>query len=361
MGEQFHYRYENPSCSIKTEHYVYRIGSYHFNWHTDYELLCVVAGTIELCVDGERMVLSTDDMVLLNPNEGHATLGMEAGSMAMVIHIDPVFFAGYFEHAEREAFTLRSCGEAMGDTRFSQLRLALCRLMELGLEAAGPDIHYDAELFGLAALIATFPRTQLAAAAYKPGGEAGSMARLTRYIDKHFQERVTLNDLARFSGYNPAYISQLFKSEAGINFSEYLMRVRLAKATTMLSAGSARVADVALAAGFPDVKSFGLAFKRTFGVTPTEYRKMIREDARVNDVDFKLNFIPRDDETVCAALARYKGNVAPALAALTLTAPRHTVPSSSKDASKSLASLYAAVDEARQLLDKASDVLEQAF
>lgn len=359
MGDQFHYRYENPACSIKVEHYVYRIGSYHFNWHTDYELLCVVAGTIELCVDGNRMVLSTDDMVLINPNEGHATLGMEAGSMAMVIHIDPLFLTGYFEHAEREAFTLRSCGQALDDARYFELRLALSRLMELGLEAAGPNIHYDAELFRMASCIATFSRTQLAAAAYKPGAEAGSMARLMRYVDKHFQERVTLDDLARFSGYNPAYISQLFKSEAGINFSEYLMRVRLAKATTILSAGGARVADVALAAGFPDVKSFGLAFKRTFGVTPTEYRKMIREDARVNDADFKLNFVPRDDETACAALSRYKNNAAPSAATSIQAASACVASSSSKDTSTSLASLHAAVDEARQLLDKASSVLDQ--
>ena len=81
-----------------------------FNWHTDLELLCVIAGSIELSVNGERLLLSGDDLVLINPNEGHATLGLDADATAMVLHIDPVFFKGYFEEAERTAIELRSVG-----------------------------------------------------------------------------------------------------------------------------------------------------------------------------------------------------------------------------------------------------------
>lgn len=345
MSDQYHYRYENPRCALAVEHYAYRIGSYHFNWHTDLELLCVIAGSIELSVNGERLLLSGDDLVLINPNEGHATLGLDADATAMVLHIDPVFFKGYFEEAERTAIELRSVGSHRGDERFRALRASLARLMDLGLEATGPDIRYDAELYRLATCLAAFPRMQLPAAAYKAGAEAGSMAQLVRYIDMRFRERITLEDLAHMSGYNPTYISQLFKNELSINFSEYLTRVRLAQATSMLSAGDCRIADAAAMAGFPDVRSFGLAFKRTFGVTPKEYRKMVSDDARVNDADFKLNFIALDDEGVCSVLARYREGESAACIA----------PGSAPDAADAL---RAALDAVRRQLDEAVHLLE---
>lgn len=50
---------------------------------------------------------------------------------------------------------------------------------------------------------------------------------MIQYIEKHYQEKVTLNSLAEQMGYNPSYLSQLFRDNVGVNFYDYVTRKRL--------------------------------------------------------------------------------------------------------------------------------------
>ncbi|WP_312460932.1 helix-turn-helix domain-containing protein, partial [Proteiniclasticum sp.] len=75
------------------------------------------------------------------------------------------------------------------------------------------------------------------------------------------------------TGYNKSYISQLIKQDLGINYYEYLTRVRMREAIFSLTNTTDRIADIALGNGFSDVKSFNSAFKERFGKSPSEYRK----------------------------------------------------------------------------------------
>ncbi|MBM6867452.1 helix-turn-helix domain-containing protein [Collinsella tanakaei] len=308
MSGQLRYTYENPYANLKLEHYVYRIGSYHYNWHPDFELLMVVKGSVEMCASGSRHVLEEDDMILINPNEGHATLGLGEGNTAMVLHIDPAFFTGYFGADEFVRLDLVSNAATRNEPRFAVIRRCLAQMMVLSVRRdPASRLRYDALVYRLiSAAVSVDQVPDETARAYRIDRRGkDAVSRLVAYIDGNYRERITLADLADKTGYNATYISQLFKRKLGINFSEYLLRVRLSAATAVLSSSDARVSDIAAEHGFADLKSFNAAFRKTFGKTPAEYRRQLSEDNRAGDTAFKQVFVSVDDEYVGAKLARY--------------------------------------------------------
>ena len=96
---------------------------------------------------------------------------------------------------------------------------------------------------------------------------------ITRYLQEHLAEDVSLNVLAEQFHLNPQYISQLFKSEIGVGFLTYLTNIRMEKAKKLLLSSSLSVADVAERSGYADYRVFTKAFKKAEGITPSQYRR----------------------------------------------------------------------------------------
>jgi len=92
------------------------------------------------------------------------------------------------------------------------------------------------------------------------------------YINNHYNEDVTLSDVANYVFLSPAYFSRLFKKHCSENFSDYLMRVRIYKAAYLLENTSMKVYSVAEKVGFKTLKYFYKNFKEKTGVSPSEYR-----------------------------------------------------------------------------------------
>lgn len=91
------------------------------------------------------------------------------------------------------------------------------------------------------------------------------------YIDRRYAENLTLDRLAEYVNMSPNYFSALFKEEAGCNFIDYLTCVRMDKAKAMLREQKWSIKEIALSVGFHDSSYFTRIFKKSQGVTPTEY------------------------------------------------------------------------------------------
>ena len=108
----------------------------------------------------------------------------------------------------------------------------------------------------------------------KPPEEEGrAINSITRYLQEHLSEELSLSVLAEEFHLNPQYISQLFKNEIGVNFLAYLTGIRMEKAKKLLLSSSLSVAEVAERSGYADYRVFTKAFKKSEGVTPSQYRR----------------------------------------------------------------------------------------
>jgi len=94
------------------------------------------------------------------------------------------------------------------------------------------------------------------------------------YIDTHYaSETLSLHDAASALGVSPAYLSRLMRQELGASFIDYLIRVRIDKATALLQNPLIKICDVAKMVGYNSQHYFSTAFKKRMGVSPAEYRR----------------------------------------------------------------------------------------
>lgn len=311
--DQFYYTFQKNKIDLK--HYIYKIGSYHYNWHKELEMMVLLSGEIEVCMDGEKKVLLPGDVILIGSNMSHATLAHQTDSIAMVLHINPAFFTDYYDKVDYLAFDCCSAGQDKSSEAFRSIRSRLAVMM-LGMEQSGPveKLRFESAFHSLMyALIEHFPPRQLPASAYQSNKNRQDVIdSIIKFIDRNYRRKITLDDLARHSNYNPSYVSQLFKSHLGINFYDYLTRIRLRAATYDLGQTDHTVSAIALTNGFSDVKALNAAFKATFGKTPSDYRSRLTLDLASIDMSFKKDFLPIDHKQVLTILQDYVGQqVAP--------------------------------------------------
>ena len=111
--------------------------------------------------------------------------------------------------------------------------------------------------------------------------EERTITGITRYLQEHMAEDVSLSVLAEEFHLNPQYISQLFKSEIGVGFLAYLTGIRMERAKKLLLTTDLPVADVAEQSGYADYRVFSKVFKKSEGVTPSQYRRDFRESPEI--------------------------------------------------------------------------------
>ncbi|MDD9266244.1 response regulator [Paenibacillus sp. GCM10023248] len=96
---------------------------------------------------------------------------------------------------------------------------------------------------------------------------------IAEYLQKHYHEDVTLQDIASRFFLSREYISRKFKQEFAVNLSDYLGQIRMSKAKVLLRNPHLRISQVAEMVGYQDEKYFSKVFKKLEGITPNEYRK----------------------------------------------------------------------------------------
>ncbi|WP_249865787.1 response regulator transcription factor [Paenibacillus konkukensis] len=99
------------------------------------------------------------------------------------------------------------------------------------------------------------------------------------FIDAHYMEDLSLEAVAGRFYFSPNYLSMVFKNQLGTTFVKYLSGVRLNKAVRLLEESDLKVYEIAARTGFKDEKYFYRVFKRKYGVTPDEYRRLLRPAA----------------------------------------------------------------------------------
>ncbi len=92
------------------------------------------------------------------------------------------------------------------------------------------------------------------------------------YINNHYKQDLSLDDVAEFAGFSRYYFSRSFKKQTGYSFKDYLCEKRLQVATDLLIRTDKSMKDVAAESGFGSVATFNRVFREKKGCTPTQFR-----------------------------------------------------------------------------------------
>jgi len=85
----------------------------------------------------------------------------------------------------------------------------------------------------------------------------------------------TLQSIAEHVNINPIYLSRYFKEKTGMNFIDFIVKVKMEKAAELLKEKSIKILDISELVGYSNEKNFSRAFKKYYGVCPVDYRKIV--------------------------------------------------------------------------------------
>lgn len=101
---------------------------------------------------------------------------------------------------------------------------------------------------------------------------ANAVTKAIQFIETNFRQEVSLSNVSDFIYLNPQYFSRMFKEKIGVSFVEYLTQFRVNNAKQLLAFTNNSINAIAEEVGIRDANYFSRVFKKTEGVTPSEYR-----------------------------------------------------------------------------------------
>lgn len=251
---------------------------YESHFHSAVEVLLTLEGCVDYLVDGRHYAVQKGDVLIVPPESTHE-LSMDAGSSRYLFLFEP-----------DAVLSMRDVrGMASGFNRVFHLRdgsEAHVRIRELLLKAVEVykkgDLMWNMVCYSyLMRVYAVLGQQYLAAASRRRAQaqhvESEVIAAAMNYINNHYMENLTLNDVADFSGFSRFYFSRSFKKQTGFSFKDYLCEKRLQVASELLTGTNTPMKDIAIQSGFGSVATFNRVFRDNKGCTPTKYRAIYGE------------------------------------------------------------------------------------
>lgn len=287
--------------------FLHSVESVDFHIHAAFELLLVVSGSIRLYTEpGEERRLSASDVAIVHGWQPHATQALGAPNCVLALQFDPSA-ARHDPHFSRRRFDLAA---AVDGEVLTQLRaLAAKILIETRMKRAAWQLEVEALLLQLMALLVRKlphrlePAAAEVATPYDERNLSVHMQNAATFIRRNSAGPVSLKQVAAANGVSAGYLSRLFRNETGGSFSNFVTQVRLLRSLDLLAAPNPpKILSVALECGFPNVKSFNLAFRRAFDCVPTEWRRK-----RLSSLQPIHPYQRLDETTVTAKLQEWIG------------------------------------------------------
>ena len=247
---------------------------YEIHDHSAVEVLLTIDGTVTYTVEDTVYQVRKGEVLIIPPDTPHS-LSMEEGSSRYLFLFEPdaimsmrdiKSIAMYFN----KPFHLRDGSEA--HVRIRELLLRAWDAYEKR-EMMWNTVCYSCILriyatLGQQYLSGVRPRTDDGLR----NMDSEVITAVMTYINNHYREELSLEDVARFAGFSRYYFSRSFKRQTGYSFKDYLCQKRLQVAMDLLIRTNHSMRDVAIESGFGSVATFNRVFREKKGCTPTQYR-----------------------------------------------------------------------------------------
>ena len=97
------------------------------------------------------------------------------------------------------------------------------------------------------------------------------------YIEKHFHNKIYLEDIADAIGISQGHLSRIFRKDMGISVQDYIQKFRIERAANLLKYSEAGLAEISDYLCFHSQSHFGCVFKQYMNMTPRQYRDMYKQ------------------------------------------------------------------------------------
>lgn len=300
-----------PKDGLYVKTYAHRVMNYRFHRHCDvYELSILLEGTQEYCRGSEPRMLEPDDVILTNPGVGHAGAGRQVGTTALIVQFSPNAFKTYLKKGEIFDFTACLSDSATRNNETYRLIRRYAAMTYLNLCSGSPYSTWAARASASLLMTTLCERFSPPRIPFTMEVEAQQQiaSAMLRFLETHYREKISLQDLADSIQYNRTYVSTLFKNTVGMNFHEYLTRIRFQNALLELATTDHKLTDIAMDNGFSDLKSMNATFREIICRSPADYRATLDPNLIVPAEEAKVQmprYIEQNSESLRQKLSQY--------------------------------------------------------
>lgn len=285
-----HISFESDMYNIAHNITQIRSGSCLIHSHTTYEILYMLEGDTVFSIGGTEYRLDPHTMLLIPPNTFHGIHVLtEKPYDRYTVHFDP----GILSHEHRALLLSKlpaktdhsCCLRAMGESGI----LEMLRQFD-DLSISPESLHKPLIPIFLHALIARILLKLPVHAEPEPHSSQSLKNDLLNYVNDHFTESLTLDNLSARFFVSKSQLNQIFRKVTGTTAIDYIIRKRTAYAQQLLLNGvSAQQAGAA--AGFGDYTSFYRAYKKHFGCSPVQDKREVSHHGQIIESQAEQAFL----------------------------------------------------------------------
>ena len=240
--------------------------------HAALELTLVERGSVRYTVGRSEHVLEAGDVMVV-PRDADHTTTFEGGMRGVALWLGEDLVQRAADALGPDVARGALCPGVLAKGKHGSGRLRALLGVLADEVAEGEAGHARAaEAIGESVLIEMLRRAPRAASEARDPRVQRAIARMR----EEYADPLGVDDLARTAGMSRFHFSRLFRDEVGVAPYQYLLRVRVARATELLQGGRASVTEAAFAAGFGDLGRFARTYKRLTGRLPAEVRRAAR-------------------------------------------------------------------------------------
>lgn len=277
-------KYNNQDCiRLFTSNASARKANLRIHYHSLIEISLVLDGNGIYKIGNKFHDIKKDNVFFFRPNEAHCITDIEKEGMTLLnLHIAPYYLYTNFQGAFNSNylkilssnFPLLSnkINDTLGESEVEKVkRLILSVKSEFEnkksdyLTLANNYISSILILFSRSYVNTTFTK--------KERQNYQKLLKTIEFIDLHFKEDLTLENLANNVGYTRCYFSTIFKKCMGMSIWDYVLIKRIEEALALIKTTDKNILDIALECGFNNTVNFNKIFKKYTNLLPSSFRK----------------------------------------------------------------------------------------
>ncbi|MDR3765933.1 MAG: helix-turn-helix domain-containing protein, partial [Butyricicoccus sp.] len=245
------------------------------HWEKDYQIVYVLRGAVEICVEMQVYTMQSEDFLVINPfspfwiqqQEGAILLRMRCAT------------AWLMQLSENAAHRRIDCFSAAPDI-LQPDAIDHLRRIYANLFAIYSRERQDSHLRSASKALLLFDQLFSAFGEYEARPEKGRKIKklnivqgCLQYIQKHFRQWIRPEDIAQMLGISANYLSRCLRECVGMTFTEIVQQFRMQHALKELEYSNRAVTEIAYDSGFTSPSAFISKFREIYGQTPRVYRK----------------------------------------------------------------------------------------
>lgn len=233
---------------------------YEPHFHKNFELICVLDGSIRCLVNNLEYILKKDDFGLCLPNDIHAIYPNDNSRYWVIVFSEDFVhtFSTQVKGKKANGFTFR-CDDSIRDFVMHNLIYS-----------------NESSIFILKSCLYALCNEFKKSVQIEENRQIQFTDKICRFVEENHTQAISLKDLAEYLGYDYHYISRYFHKTFNMSFVDFLNTFRIQTALMLLDDEQKKMVDIACESGFNSLRSFNDCFKKAVGMSPSEYKKSTR-------------------------------------------------------------------------------------